>query len=124
MFPVNPKRQAVQGVAAHRSLHDIPGLIDLAVIATPASTVPGIIRECVELDVKGAIIISAGFAETGEDGRALETEIREAPRVIAANHWPKLPRKHARRVRGSMRLSLLAQPCQEKSAFSVKAEHC
>jgi acetyltransferase len=58
----------------------VPAKIDLAVIATPASTVPGIVRECVAAGVKGAIILSAGFKECGEAGLALESQVREEAR--------------------------------------------
>jgi acetyltransferase len=80
VYPVNPKRRAVQGVHCYPNLAALPGPVDLAVIATPAGTVPGLIRECVAGGVKAAIVISAGFAELGADGRALEAEIRAAAR--------------------------------------------
>lgn len=75
VYPVNPKRQSVLGIKAYPSITQIPDDVDLAVIATPAYTVPSIISECVEKGVQGAIIISAGFKEIGEAGRALEQEI-------------------------------------------------
>ncbi len=79
IFPVNPKRSTVLGLPCYPSVATIPGKVDLAVIATPARTVPGIIGECVAAGVEGAIIISAGFKEIGERGAALEREIlREA----------------------------------------------
>ena len=65
IFPVNPKRTSILGIKAYPSVADIPDQVDLAVIVTPAPTVPGIISECVDAGVKGAIIISAGFKETG-----------------------------------------------------------
>ncbi len=77
VFPVNPKRATVLGQTAYPRLADVPAEVDLAVIATPAATVPGIIRECIEADVQAAIIISAGFKETGSAGAALEAEIRQ-----------------------------------------------
>ncbi len=90
IFPVNPKRPNVLGIHAYKSVREIPAPIDLAVIATPAPTVPGIIEECVEMGVKGAIIISAGFKETGEEGARLEQEIlakarRAKMRIIGPN---------------------------------------
>ncbi|HSM57697.1 MAG TPA: bifunctional acetate--CoA ligase family protein/GNAT family N-acetyltransferase [Candidatus Sulfomarinibacteraceae bacterium] len=80
VFPVNIKRSSVLGIKAYPSISDVPEAVDLAVIATPAQTVPGIIRECVEAGVKGAIIISAGFKERGPEGAALEEEILETAR--------------------------------------------
>ena len=61
IFPVNPKRSSVMGIKAYPSINDIPEPVDLAIVVTPARTVPGIIKECVEAGVKGAIVISAGF---------------------------------------------------------------
>ncbi len=77
IFPVNPKRNNILGIKAYPNLRAIPEPIDLAVIATPAPTIPDIIRECVEVGVKSAIVISAGFREAGERGIALEQQIVE-----------------------------------------------
>jgi acetyltransferase len=76
VYPVNPKRKSVQGVLAYASLTDVPEAVDLAVIATPADTVPTMVRQCVQRGVPAAIVISAGFSELGEKGRALEREIK------------------------------------------------
>ena len=62
VYPVNPKRANILGIRAYPNIKDLPDQIDLAVIVTPAPTVPGIIEECVEAGVKGAIVISAGWA--------------------------------------------------------------
>jgi acetyltransferase len=75
VFPVNPKRSNIMGIRAYPSIADVPDQIDLAVIVTPAPTVPGIIEECVTAGAKGAIIISAGFKEIGPEGALLEQEI-------------------------------------------------
>jgi acetyltransferase len=75
LFPVNPKRSSVLGLPCYPSISEVPEKADLAVIATPARTVPQIIGECAAAGVEGAIIISAGFRETGEAGAALEQEV-------------------------------------------------
>lgn len=75
VFPVNPKRSSVLGVKAYPNIADVPEQVDLAIIVTPAYTVPKIIAECQEVGVRGAIIISAGFKETGPEGAELEREI-------------------------------------------------
>jgi acetyltransferase len=77
IFAVNPTRKTIAGHTAYASLADIPMQVDLAAIVTPAATVPAIISECVERGVRGAIIISAGFRETGAAGKALEKEISD-----------------------------------------------
>jgi acetyltransferase len=80
VYPVNPKRSNVLGIKAYPDLAAIPEPIDLAVIATPASTVPEIVSQCVEVGVKGVIVISAGFREIGETGVQLEQKILSATR--------------------------------------------
>jgi len=77
VFPVNPKRNSVLGIKAYRSIADVPDKVDLAVIVTPAPSIPGIIRDCVEVGVRGAIVISAGFKEVGPAGAELEHQILE-----------------------------------------------
>jgi acetyltransferase len=79
VHPVNPNRTDVFGSRCYPSVRETPGPINLAVIATPARTVPQIVSECVSAGVEGAIIISAGFKEIGERRAALEQDIlREA----------------------------------------------
>ncbi len=80
VFPVNPKRENILGIKAYPGINAVPDQIDLAVIVTPAPTVPEIIAECVEAGVKGAIVISAGFKEIGPEGVKLEGEILEYAR--------------------------------------------
>jgi acetyltransferase len=80
IFPVNPKRHSVLGIPAYSSIKDIPDPVDLAIIAIPAPLVPGVVQECVEVGVKSAIIISAGFKEIGPKGVELEQQILETAR--------------------------------------------
>jgi acetyltransferase len=80
IFPVNPKRASVLGIKAYPNIGAVPEQVDLAIIVTPAPTVPAIIAECVTAGVKGAIIISAGFKEIGEEGIKLEQQILENAR--------------------------------------------
>jgi len=80
VYPVNLKRSSVLGIKAYPNIGAVPEQVDLAVVVTPAPTVPGVIRECVEAGVKGAIIISAGFKEIGPAGAELEAQILEHAR--------------------------------------------
>lgn len=80
VYPINPKRTNVLGVKAYPSLDDVPDKIDLAIIATPAKSVPAIVEKCGEVGVSGILLISAGFAEAGEDGKELMRQISETIR--------------------------------------------
>jgi acetyltransferase len=77
VFPVNANRHSVLGIKAYSTISDVPEPVDLAIIATPARTVPGLIGECIAAGVKGAIVLSAGFNEVGREGIALEQQIRD-----------------------------------------------
>lgn len=77
VYPVNPFMSTVQGITAYPNILKIPWKVDLAVVATPAHTVPQIVEECGKAGVPGMIIVSAGFRECGEDGKALEAKILE-----------------------------------------------
>jgi len=80
VYPVNPKRPSVLGIKAYPTLSAVPELVDLIVVVTPAATIPAIIKEAVDIGVKSAIIISAGFKETGPQGVELERQILEHAR--------------------------------------------
>lgn len=80
IYPVNPKRPSVLGIKAYPDLRSIPEKLDLIVVVTPAPTVPDIIKEAVDLGVPSAIIISAGFKETGPAGVELERQVMEHAR--------------------------------------------
>ena len=77
IFPVNPNHAEVLGLPAYPKVGDIPQKVDLAVIVTPAKTVPGVVGECVDAGVRAAVVISAGFKERGPEGAALESEIQK-----------------------------------------------
>ncbi len=80
IYPVNHHRDSVQGLQAYRSVADLPGPVDLAILCTPAETVPSLVHQCGEAGVSGLIVLSAGFREVGPAGRALEESIRNEAR--------------------------------------------
>lgn len=80
IYPVNPKRTSVLGVRSYASITAVPEQVDLAVIVTPADSVPVVVRDCSSVGVRGAIIISAGFREIGERGVELEAQVLSAAR--------------------------------------------
>lgn len=75
VYPVNPRADEVLGLKAYASLADLPGPVDLAVIALPAPAVPDIITECGTAGIGAAIVISAGFTESGPEGASLQREV-------------------------------------------------
>jgi acetyltransferase len=90
VYPVNPKRQSVLGIRAYRTIADVPSTVDLAVIATPAPTVPAVVGACADRGVPAAVIISAGFHEVGPAGAALEQQVlaearRGRMRIVGPN---------------------------------------
>jgi acyl-CoA synthetase (NDP forming)/GNAT superfamily N-acetyltransferase len=85
-----PDVTELDGVPAHRSVREIDGPVDLAVVAVPADHVPAIVTECGEHGVQGLVVISAGYAESGPDGRERQRElVRQARtygmRIIGPN---------------------------------------
>ncbi|HEX6265427.1 MAG TPA: bifunctional acetate--CoA ligase family protein/GNAT family N-acetyltransferase [Burkholderiales bacterium] len=90
LYPVNPRHRTVFGKPAYASLSRLPAIPDLAVVATPARTVPGIIAEAGAAGIRAAIVLSSGFGETGEAGRALQDRMlqeakRHGVRILGPN---------------------------------------
>ncbi|MBI2528072.1 MAG: acetate--CoA ligase family protein [Candidatus Rokubacteria bacterium] len=77
IYPVNPRGAEILGLQVYPRVSAIPGPVDLALIVTPALTVPEVLEDCGRKGVRGAVVIAVGFAETGREGRALEAEIVE-----------------------------------------------
>jgi acetyltransferase len=77
VYPVNIRKKEILGFKAYQTVEQIPEPVDLAVIATPAKTVPEVVEQCGKAGIKGIIIVSAGFKEIGPEGKALEDKILE-----------------------------------------------
>ncbi len=77
IYPINPKHDKIQGVKAYKTIDAIGKPVDLAVVATPAKTIPAIVEACGQYGVKTMIILSAGFRESGPAGRRLEERVVE-----------------------------------------------
>ncbi|MEU0810330.1 GNAT family N-acetyltransferase [Streptomyces sp. NPDC005970] len=89
-FPGEWKRLDPEGVPAHRSIREIDGPVDLAVVAVPADQVPSVVADCGEHGVQGLVVVSAGYAESGPEGRDRQRElVRQARtygmRIIGPN---------------------------------------
>ena len=90
LYPVNNKRDTIQGLTAYPTVKDIQSPVDMAVITVPAMYVPQVVEECGEKGVSIAIVITAGFKEMGEDGKALEERVvamanRYGMRIVGPN---------------------------------------
>jgi len=77
VYAVNPSHNEILGLKTHKRIADLPGPLDLALVVTPAQTVPSVIGECVDAGVRSAVVISAGFREQGASGAVLEGQIQE-----------------------------------------------
>ena len=75
VYPVNPRRDTVQGLPALARVSDAPEAVDLAIVAVPASAVHGALAECAERGVGAAVVFSSGFAELGEAGRRAQADM-------------------------------------------------
>jgi len=75
IYPVNPKETSILGFKCHSKVSEIEGFVDLALIATPARTLPSVLEDCGKKGVQGTVILAGGFGETGPDGRKLENEV-------------------------------------------------
>lgn len=75
VYPVSTSNETVYGIKTSRSLRDIGAPVDLFVITTPASTVMGILRDCVDSGIRNVVVVSSGFSEAGEEGKRYEKEI-------------------------------------------------
>ncbi|MBW2410544.1 MAG: CoA-binding protein [Deltaproteobacteria bacterium] len=77
IYPVHPKETEVQGLEAYQSVLDLPEIPDVAVMVLPTGVVPGVLEECGQKGIKGAVIVSGGFKEIDRDGARLEEKIVE-----------------------------------------------
>ena len=80
IYPVNPRRETVQGLAAFPSIRDVPEPVDCALIAVPAAIAVDALRDCAETGVKSAVVFTSGFAEQGADGERAQQAIAQIAR--------------------------------------------
>ncbi len=80
VFPVNPTTQVIHSIKAYSTVLDVPDAVDLAIIIIPKEGVKGVVQQCGEKGVKGLVIITAGFSETGPEGKAREMEVLKVVR--------------------------------------------
>ncbi|HER54585.1 MAG TPA: acetyl CoA synthetase subunit alpha, partial [Candidatus Bathyarchaeota archaeon] len=108
VYPVNINKTEILGLKAYQNVAQLPELVDLAVIATPAKTVPDIVEQCGKAGIVGVIIISAGFKERGPEGKELEDRILE------------LKTKYNMRIIGPNSLGLIRPSINLNATFTNK----
>jgi acetyltransferase len=105
IFPINPHTNKVLDVATYPAIASVPEHVDLAVVATPARSVPVVVEECGGAGVEGIVIISAGFKEIGEEGTRLESEIDQ------------IRKKYGMRIMGPNCLGFVRPPLDLNTTF-------
>jgi len=105
IYPVNPASEFILGIKSYPAITSVPEHVDLAVIATPARSVPQVTEECGQAGVDGVVIVSAGFKETGEEGRRLENEIK------------KIGKKYRMRILGPNSVGFVRPPINLRATF-------
>ena len=121
VYPVNPKRASVLCVKAYPNIASVPEKVDLAVICTPATAVPSVIRDCAKAGVPGAIIISAGFKEIGKAGQKWNGRFSPMRRAAECASRTQLPRRHDPKNRIQRHLRRRPWPNRAMSASSARA---
>jgi len=109
LYPVNPSAEDILGKKVYPTISSIPGPVEMVVIATPAEYVPGIVKEAGEKGVKSAVILTAGFKETGDAGRLLEEELL------------KVARETGIRIVGPNCLGIIIPPLDLNATFDVQS---
>ena len=124
IFPVNPNRKTVLGLPCYASIAEVPERVDLAVVATPAVTVPQLVEECGKAGVDGMIIISSGFREVGEEGKKIRrTDNRRSGRRYGMqNPGPELPGLRPAAMRPGRHPSWSSAP--ERGNIALISQEC
>ena len=75
IYPVNPKEKSILGFKCYKKISDIEEPVDVALVATPAATLPAVLEDCGRNGVSGAVVLAGGFGEMGREGRKLESDM-------------------------------------------------
>jgi acyl-CoA synthetase (NDP forming) len=81
LYPIHPSAREILGHQAYRSIKEVPGPVELAVVVVRPELVPGIVADCVEAKVPAIVIITAGFGETGGEGKRIEEDMARIARA-------------------------------------------
>lgn len=109
LYPVNPQAEDILGIPVYKTLSDIPEPVEMVVVAIPAPKVPEIVHEAGTLGVKVAVILTAGFRETGEEGKKIEDELL------------RMARETGIRIVGPNCLGIIIPPLELNATFDVQS---
>jgi acetyltransferase len=87
VYAVNPRYEEILGMRCYPSVRDLAGKVDLAIVFVPAAGVPGVLEDCAAAGVKGAVIESGGFAESGEEGKRISEQCRSIAERSGLRIW-------------------------------------
>lgn len=87
IYPVNPRYEEIDGIRCYESVKDVPDPVDLAIVFVPGGNVPEIIKDCAQRGIKGVIIEAGGFAESGDQGKAMQEELAAFARKAGIRLW-------------------------------------
>lgn len=87
IYPINPKYQEIEGLPCYPSAGAIPGPVDLAIVFTPANQVPAAVEDCAARGIRGVMIESGGFAETGQEGKYLQQSLKDIANRTGIRLW-------------------------------------
>jgi acetyltransferase len=87
IYPVNPGYSDIDGLKCYATVGDVPDPVDMAIVFVPAAFVPKVLKECAQRGIKGVMIQSAGFAESGQGGKALQSEILQIRAETGIRLW-------------------------------------
>jgi acetyltransferase len=107
IVPINPRATEILGLKTYSSLTEIKEKLDVAVVAIPAPFVPQVLRDCASVGVEFAVVLSAGFKESGSEGARLEEEMRA------------LSKKHNLRILGPNCLGIISTPSKLNATFAA-----
>jgi acyl-CoA synthetase (NDP forming)/GNAT superfamily N-acetyltransferase len=107
LYVVNPEAAEVLGVPSHCRVDEVPGPVDLAIVAVPAPAVNDVVRDCARAGVRGLVVVSSGFAETGEQGRSRQEALLRlvrayGMRVVGPNSFGMVNNDPAVRLNASL----------------------
>jgi acyl-CoA synthetase (NDP forming)/RimJ/RimL family protein N-acetyltransferase len=114
LFPIHPEADEIQGLKAYRSVRDVPGELDLAIVVVPAAQSIEVVKDCGRAGVKALLVLSSGFAEAGEEGARLQERLRRevrryGMRIVGPNSFGMINNDPGVRLNATLAASIPAK---------------